>query len=143
MGTGIRVFLTNKAGSPQSFPRMRFERLYEPVWGDKRFGPKEGDLLKDRVDEWVCFAMVFLDLENRKPVKIGHLDYMRVKVDKNGAFDIEENRHAALPPPITSDRAKLAQWRGETRDGRWVPTEAQDKLIRAMSMRRGVLKLVR
>jgi len=68
MGTGIRIFFVHDDGSLKRFPVARFGRLFQ--------GHPE-ECLPEYAEKRVRYALVTLDLENRKPVEILGIGYGR------------------------------------------------------------------
>ena len=81
MGTSVRVFFFGSDHMARKVPLSRFERLYDRR-SDESFKAYAGQRVK-------C-AMVFVQLENRKPVEISHVDYFIVPFRDDGRVDHEE-----------------------------------------------------
>jgi len=81
MGTGIRIFFVRDDGSLKRFPVARFERLMN-------HDPKE--YVPEYAGKRVRYALISLDLENRKPVGILGIGYHIVTFDHEGKIDDTE-----------------------------------------------------
>jgi len=81
MGFGIRAFLLRDDGHFTRLPYARFERLWHG----------EGhETLPDQAGRDARFVLAYLETEDRGPVEIRHLDYLRVKVTSDGRIDMAE-----------------------------------------------------
>lgn len=88
MGIGLRVFLVDNNDAFIKVSYARWERLHSnhPT---ERFPEYAGKRMR--------FIMVFLDLEERKPVYINHLDLGYIIFDADGKMDQEDwERHKHL-----------------------------------------------
>jgi hypothetical protein len=81
MGTGLRVFLVNDDDSIQRLAVARYERLF-------RGHPKES--LPQLANRRVRYALVALNLVNRKPVEVIYLHYGILCIDAKGRIDAVE-----------------------------------------------------
>jgi len=81
MGTGLRVFLINDDDSLQRFPLARLERLFQ--------GHPEERLLQ-YAGKRVRYALVIVDLVNRKPIEILRIQYAILTFDPEGKIDTAE-----------------------------------------------------
>jgi len=81
MGTGLRVFLVNDDDSLKRFPLARLERLFQ--------GHPEECLLQ-YAGKRVRYALVMVDLVNRKPVEILRIQYAILTFDSEGKIDAAE-----------------------------------------------------
>ena len=81
MGTGLRVFLINDDDSLKRFPLARLERLFQ--------GHPEERLLQ-YAGKRVRYALVIMDLVNRKPVEILRIQYAILTFDPEGKIDPTE-----------------------------------------------------
>jgi len=81
MGTGLKIFLINDDDSLQRFPLARFERLIDR-------DPKER--LPQYAGKRVRYALVIVDLVNRKPVEILGIQYSILTFDSEGKIDATE-----------------------------------------------------
>jgi len=81
MGTGLRVFLVNDDDSLERFPLARLERLFQ--------GHPEERLLQ-YAGKRVRYALVIVDLVNRKPIEILRIQYAILTFDSEGKIDSAE-----------------------------------------------------
>lgn len=81
MGTGLRVFLGNDDSSLKRFPLARFERLFQ--------GHPE-ERLPEYAGKRVRYALVIVDLVNRKPFEILGIQYPILTFDSEGKIDAAE-----------------------------------------------------
>jgi len=81
MGTGLRVFLVNDDDSLKRFPLARLERLFQ--------GHPE-ERLPQYAGKRVRYALVIVDLVNRKPVEILRIQYAILTFDSEGKIDAAE-----------------------------------------------------
>ena len=81
MGTGLRIFFVNDDGSLKRFPISRFERLLQ-------HHPKER--LPQYAGKRLQYALVVVDLVNRKPVGILDIQYPILTFDSEGKIDAAE-----------------------------------------------------
>ncbi len=81
MGVSLRVFLVLDDDSLQRLPLSRFERLF-------RGHPKEH--LPQFSGKRLRYALVAVDLVNRKPVEIRHIQYAYLSFDSEGKIDAAE-----------------------------------------------------
>ena len=81
MGTGLKIFLINDDDSLQRFPLARLERLINR-------DPKER--LPQYAGKRVRYALVIVDLINRKPIEILRIQYAILTFDPEGKIDTAE-----------------------------------------------------
>ena len=81
MATGLRVFLVNDDDSLKRFPLARFERLFQ--------GHPE-ERLPEYAGKRVRYALVIVDLVNRKPFEILRIQYPILTFDSEGKIDAAE-----------------------------------------------------
>ena len=81
MATGLRIFLVNDDGSLKRFPLARFERLFQD---------HPDECLPEYARKRVRYALISLDLENRKPVEILGIGYHILTFDPEGKIDAAE-----------------------------------------------------
>ena len=81
MGTGLRVFLINDDDSLKRFPLARLERLFQDH-------PEER--LLQYAGKRVRYALVIVDLVNRKPIEILRIQYAILTFDPEGKIDTAE-----------------------------------------------------
>ena len=80
MGFGFRIFLIDEADKLIRISAARFDRFRDR-------DPKES--LKQYRNSRIRYAMVILNLRNRKPVSISRIDYGYLKFDSEGRVDQE------------------------------------------------------
>ncbi len=78
MGSGHRIFLIDDSDKIQRIPATRFERL-------RNRDPKES--LPHHKSSRIRFALIILELENRKPISIEWIDYGYLQFDSTGRLD--------------------------------------------------------
>jgi len=78
MGTGLRVFLVKDDDSIERFPLARYERLLQR---------HPDEYLAEFAGKRVRYALVALDLENRKPSTILQIQYSFLSFDSEGQLD--------------------------------------------------------
>ncbi len=78
MGFGFRVFLIDEEDKIIRIPTSRFDRL-------RNRDLKEA--LIQHKDSRIRYAMVILQLENRKPISIVQIDYSYLLFDSEGRID--------------------------------------------------------
>ena len=76
----VRVFLLDDTGTLVRFPYARFSRLW-------RHDPVES--LPEPSTRFVCFALAYVQLVERQPYRLLHIDYLRIQLDAEGRFDQE------------------------------------------------------
>jgi len=81
MGTSLRIFLVNDDGSLKRFPLARFERLFQ--------GHPE-ERLPEYAGKRLRYALVIVDLVNRKPFEILGIQYPILTFDSEGKIDAAE-----------------------------------------------------
>ena len=99
MGINLRIFLVNDDDTLKRLPLAKYERLHR---GD----PTE--CLLQYADRRVRYALVAVEMENRKPVGINRIQYSYLPLDSEGRIDaVERERGARLAmemlPPISSE----------------------------------------
>jgi hypothetical protein len=137
MGIGLRVFLVRDDESIQRLSLARYERLL-------RRDPQE--TLPKYASRRVRYALVILELEDRRPVEIIRIQYSFLSFDSQGSIDAgEQEREARLAsemlPPITNDRDRprvvdarhrFAKKRYDD-DYRWIPSpEIEAEIVQAV-----------
>ena len=78
MGTGFRIFIVNDDDSLRRLSLAKFERL-------RRRDPEER--LPEYAGKRVRYALVVMEVENRKPVGINLIQYGYLPFDSEGRFD--------------------------------------------------------
>ena len=97
MGTGLRVFLVGEDDSIKRFPLGRYERLFKRDSGER---------LPEYAGKRVRYALVVLDVTNRKPERILRIDYGWLIFDSEGHIDLAERERKkqlavdSVPPAI-------------------------------------------
>ena len=99
MGINLRIFLVNDDDTLKRLPLAKYERL-------RRGDPAE--CLPQYADRRVRYALVAVEIENRKPVGINRIQYSYLPLDSEGRIDaVERERGARLAmemlPPIRSE----------------------------------------
>ena len=96
MGIGVRIFLITDDNSLERFPMRRYERLlrHDPV-----------ERLPHCAGKRVRYALVVLEIEQRKPVAILRIQCSFLQFDSEGRLDIKEQEREArlaveLFPPL-------------------------------------------
>jgi hypothetical protein len=95
----IRIFIVNEDDSLKRLPLAKFERL-------RRGDPKEH--LSEYAGKRMRYALVFLEMENRKPIGINLIQYAYLSIDAKGRIDAAERERGArlaleMLPPIPSE----------------------------------------
>lgn len=96
MGFGFRIFLIDEADKIIRIATARFDRLRDR-------DPKES--LAQYKNSRIRYAMVILELENRKPISIVRVDYGYLALDFEGRvdkkfLDTESMTAVSMIPPI-------------------------------------------
>jgi len=96
MGFGFRIFLIDEADKIIRIAATRFDRL-------RGRDPKES--LPQYKNSRIRYAMVILELENRKPISIARIDYGYLAFDSEGRvdqkfLDAESLTAVSMMPPI-------------------------------------------
>ena len=81
MGIGFRIFFVHDDGSIHRFPLARFERI---------MNQDPNECLPEYAGKRVRYALVTVDLENRKPVEITGMGYNILALDSEGRLDVAE-----------------------------------------------------
>ncbi len=102
MGIGLRVFLVNEDDSIQRLSLARYERL-------RRGDP--GERLPQYAGRRVRYAMVILEVADRKPLEILRIHYSFLDFDSEGRIDpAEQEREARLAmemlPPLAKEQER-------------------------------------
>lgn len=101
MGLAVRVFLVEDDGYLRRLPLAAYERLLR--------GEAKGRL-PQYAGKRVRYALVVVDLVDRKPIEIRHVDYSWLSFDSEGRLDrSEEEKEVRLAmevlPPISGDES--------------------------------------
>ena len=79
MSTGVRVFFIDDEDHLHRFPVKKFDQLGHSSEKFPEFAGRR-----------VRYALVFLEIKDKKPVAIKHTDYSYVQFNKDGSFDDAE-----------------------------------------------------
>ena len=137
MGTGLRIFLVNDDDCLERLSVARFERL---VRRDSQ------ERIPQCAGKRVRYAMVVLELENRKPLGIRGIEYAFLHFDSEGRIDaIEWEKEARLAmevlPPLVNGRersqvvdARYRFWRKRyDHEYKWIPNpEVEAAIVEAI-----------
>ena len=96
MGLSLRIFLVDEDDSLKRLPMARYKRLLTRA-------PEES--LPQFAGQRVTCALVVMDLVDRKPVKIEHVQYSIISFDSEGRIDSSEKGKEArlameMRPPL-------------------------------------------
>jgi len=135
MGFGFRIFLLDEADKIIRIPATRFDRIRDR-------DPKE--LFPQYKNSRIRYAMVILELENRKPILIARIDYGYLAFDSEGLVDqkfLDTEGQVAIsmmpsiplagePANVVHASDKFAQKRFEN-EFTWTPSfEVEQAIIR-------------
>lgn len=101
MGLAVRVFLVEDDGYLRRLPLARYERLLR--------GEAEA-FLPQYAGKRVRYALVVVELVDRKPIEIRHLEYSWLSFDSEGRLDRSEQRKEArlaieVIPPVSGEES--------------------------------------
>ena len=102
MGYGFRVFLVGEDNSIKRIPTVKFDRLWQP---------ESSDQWNLYANKSIRYAKVVLDLTDRKPHSILHVDYGYLVFDSEGKLDqniIDEQKRIVaniVPPVLNEDKS--------------------------------------
>ena len=133
MSFGVRAFLLGNDGHFTRLPYTRFQRLWDG---------EAPETLPDHAGRDARFVLAYLETEQRRPVEIRHLDYLRVKFGADGRIDtaerdrrlrrVAEMAGAAIFKAMQSDKdqgviraADVFLQRQHRHESLWQPTRAQ------------------
>lgn len=127
MGIGVRVFVVGTDGELQKWSYKRFERVFD---GQESVPAFAGRRLQ--------YAMLFVDLEERRPVRVKHVEWRVLRIDNDGKHNPTAAMRAAMdafsPPPlpetIVDARARFNQ-----RASSWTPTPKLKSAILEAALR--------
>lgn len=133
MGIGTRIFLVHDDDSLERLPGVRLERLLR---GD----PEER--LPQYAGKRVRYALVVLEMEQRRPVAINHIQYAFLHFDSEGRLDVSEwerEARAAVEmfssvdeethqPTVIDARSEFAR-RRYAGEYRWTPSPGMEAKI--------------
>jgi len=138
MGLGLRIFIVNDDDSLKRLSVARYERLLR---GDPR------ESLPQYAGKRIRYALVVLEVEQRKPVAINRIQYNFIFFDSEGRIDASEREKAArlalemlppLPPmepkpeQVIVARHKFAKRRYDNHY-KWTPTpEIEAAIVQAI-----------
>lgn len=129
----IRVVLVNPKGKITRYPISRYWKLLEPEGGES---------IPECAGDWAKFAEAVVEMMGRKPVRIAHVGYHRLKIADDGRPD-----PGAMHEELTLAVGTLGGTRsdGNLLDGhglwsqkrlhdrfKWRPTPFQARLIRRL-----------
>jgi hypothetical protein len=134
MGIGLRIFFINEDESLQPLAMAKYNRLL-------RRDPKE--CLTRYAGKRVRYALVVVDLADRKPVEILQIQYAILKFDSEGRIDVNEQEREwllaveVLPPytdaqpssQVIDARHHFAKKRYDN-EYKWVPSPEIEAAIR-------------
>ena len=137
MGLSLRLFLVSDDNSLQQLPLVRYDRLI-------RRDPRE--CFPQYAGKRVRYALVVVDLIDRKPVRIVHTQYFWLPFDSRGRIDRKAQEKEArlameILPPLTpkEDQRRVVNARhlfAKKRyddDYKWRPApEIQDAIVDAI-----------
>ena len=88
MGSSLRIFLVDDDDSLHRLPLARYERLLRG---------EAGESLPQYAGRRVRYVLVSVDVVNRKPVEIVHVQHSRLAFDSKGRLDqVDRQRKAKL-----------------------------------------------
>ena len=137
MGIGLRIFLVNDDDSIQRVSLARYQRLL-------RRDPEER--LPEIAGRRIRYAMVILEMADRKPLEILRIQYSFLHFDSEGSVNVaEQEREKKLAmeivPPLATERRgphvvdsrhKFAQKRYDDRY-KWTPSpEIEAAIVEAI-----------
>jgi hypothetical protein len=101
MGLAVRVFLVEDDGYLRRLPLARYERLLR--------GEAEGSL-PQYAGKRVRYSLVVVELVDRKPIEIRHVEYSWLSFDSEGRLDRSEQRQEArlaieVLPPVAGEES--------------------------------------
>lgn len=102
MGIGLRVFFVNDDDSIQRLSMARYQRLLRRDLGER---------LPQCAGRRVRYAMVMLEVADRKPLEILRIQYSFLRFDSEGTIEAgEREREARLAmemlPPLTKEQER-------------------------------------
>jgi len=133
MGLSIRIFIVDEDDSLHRLALARYERLL-------RDDPDES--IKEYAGMRVRYALIVVDLVNRKPVEVVHAEFSWLSFDSKGRLDRSEKEKEArlamesIPPLLgEEDSERLVNARHRfvkkryDREYRWKPTSEIEAAI--------------
>jgi len=137
MGRSLRIYFLEEDETVKKIPLSKFQRFYD---GDP------DTAFPDYAGKVVRCAMAHLELDNRQPVGIHYIDFMKLYIDTEGKRDQEKaNEEYNLANSFLEGTAKdqeakivsiepfLARKRLKEHF-RWMPTESQISAVLAKAM---------
>lgn len=125
MGSSLRIFLVDDDDSLRRLPLARYERLLRG---------EAGESLPQYAGRRVRYVLVSVDVVNRKPVEIVHVQHSMLAFDSKGRLDqVDRKRKAKLaidllpalsgddPEQVIDARHRFAKKRYDS-EYRWEPT---------------------
>lgn len=144
MGIGIRVFVLGIDGHFKRVPYTRYERLWARNGTDS-----PAEVFSDHAGKDLCFAVLYLDMENRQPIGVRATEFRRFKVRSDGRIDVEERERGhslaftifdANLAPRRDDRvidsAEVFLKKQHRREFMWKPTHGQGLELRRLTFGR-------
>ena len=125
MGSSLRIFLVDDDDSLRRLPLARYERLLRS---------EAGESLPQHAGRRVRYILVSVDVVDRKPVEIVHVQYSMLAFDSKGSLDqVDRKRKAKLamdllpalsgddPEQVIDARHRFAKKRYDS-EYRWKPS---------------------
>ena len=144
MGLGIRAFVLGVDGHFKRVPYTRYERLWARDGTDT-----PADVFSDHAGKDVCFAVLYLDMEDRQPIGVRATEFRRFKVRPDGRIDVEERERGHLltlsifetllsprPDDRVIDSAEVFLKKRHRREFLWTPTHGQNRELRRLTFGR-------
>jgi len=133
MGIGLRIFIVNDDGTLKRLALARYERLLD---GDTN------ERLAEYAGKRVRYALIAVDLVNRKPVGVLHTEYGVLCFDSKGHIDATEQGKewklgVEMAPPLITEpnpgkvinvQHRFARKRYED-EYKWTPSPAIEEAI--------------
>ena len=133
MGIGLRIFLVNDNDFVQRLPLTKFERLRRRYTEER---------LPQYAGKRVRYALVVLEMKQRKPVAIHRIQYAFLHFDSEGRLDTKEREMEARlavelfppiatkghPPQVVDARHRFARKR-YTDEYKWKPSPEMEAAI--------------
>ena len=94
MGYGFRVFLVEEDNSIKMIPTAKFDRLWQP---------ESNDQWQPYANKSIRYAKVVLNLTDRKPLSILHVDYGYLVFDSEGKLDQKIIEEEIINEPVDKD----------------------------------------
>ena len=81
MSIRLRVFIVGRGDRVKRFPSSRFSRLHER---------DSQEAVDGFANEWIRFAEIAVETENRKPVRVVRALFVRIRLGPDGLPDAKE-----------------------------------------------------